>query len=110
MKRLIAVLITILAFTLAKPLLAQTAPGDPFFSMKRVSVGFGVEREVLNTYATEDEAWNAVLPVAYNVLSPPAGQQGIRASLSLRVSQSFDINRDPEAWVGIRLSWRGSTQ
>jgi len=108
MKRLVAVLVAILAFTLAKPLFAQTT-SDPIFSMKRLSVAAGVERENLLTYANEDLAWAAVLPIAYNVLSPPPGGNGIRLSLTARVSQSFDLNQDTQFWLGARVTlWRGA--
>ena len=101
---------SILMLTLAVPALAQTAPGsDPLFSMKRLSVGAGVERENLLSYASEDLAWAAVIPIAYNVLSPPPGGSGIRLSLTARVSQSFDLNQDTQLWLGARVTlWRGA--
>jgi hypothetical protein len=107
MKKILMVLILL---ALAVPALAQTPPGsDPLFSMKRLSLGAGVERETLRQYQTEDLAWRAVLPIAYNVLSPPAGGSGIRLSLTARVSQAFDLNEETELWVGARVTlWRGA--
>jgi hypothetical protein len=107
MKRM---LLTLALLLISATVFAQTPPGsDPLFSMKRLSLGAGVERETLRQYQTEDLAWRAVLPIAYNVLSPPAGGSGIRLSLTARVSQAFDLNEQTELWVGARVTlWRGA--
>jgi hypothetical protein len=111
MKSLLAWTMTyssILAFSLADPAMAQTA-SDPLLSLKRLSVGAGIERENLLAYANEEQAWRAVLPIAYNVLSPPAGAKGIRLSVTARVAQSLDFNAQTELWLGARVTlWRGA--
>jgi hypothetical protein len=100
---------SILALTLTAPALAQAPASDPLFSLKRLSVAAGIEKEVLRDYATDQESWAAVLPIAYNVLSPAPGAQGIRLSLTARAVQSFDTNAKPELWLGARVTlWRGA--
>lgn len=110
MKRIIPfVAFSILTLSLPPSLLAQTT-SDPLLSWKRLSITAGIEREVLRDYVNEDQAWCAVLPFAYNVLSPDATNPNRpRISLTARFSQPFDLNVRPEAWVGVRVSlWRGA--
>jgi hypothetical protein len=95
MKRML-LLLCLLA--LAVPALAQV--NDPLLSLKRLNIGLRVDREMLQTYATEDLAWVVALPIAYNLLSPQPGEKGLRFSLTLRPEQSLDLNERPKLWVG----------
>src|SRR5574341_202644 len=105
MKGIVATVVLMCA--LAAVAAAQTS--DPLFSMKRLSIAVGLEREALHDYLDENLAWRAVLPLAYNVLSPPAGTNGIRLSFTARMSQSFDTNEQPELWLGARITiFRGA--
>lgn len=102
MKRILFAVLAALAFAL--PAFAQEPVNDPLFSLKRLSAAAGVEREVLRSYADEAEAWRAVLPVAYNLLSPQPGQSGIRFSLTARPSIAFHVGASAELYLGARIS------
>lgn len=85
---------------------AQTS--EPLLSVKRLSIAAGVEREVLRNY-DEGFAWRGVLPVAYNLYTPPPGSDGYRVALTFRASQAFDANERPELFIGARVTlWSGA--
>lgn len=88
---------------------AQDPPASsPLFCMCRLSIAAGLEREVLRGYAN-DFAWRGVIPVAYNLLSPAPGTNGIRLSLTARASQAFDTSEQTELYLGARVTlWRGA--
>ena len=93
------------------PSWAQVAPpaSDPLLSMKRLSIAAGIESELMRDYASGEQHWFGVIPLAYNLLSPPKGEQGFRLSLTARASQSFDLKKRPELFVGARVTlWRGA--
>lgn len=96
--------------TAAGPSFAQTAaPSDPLFSMKRLSLAAGVDKEVLLSLATDQEEWSGVIVGAYNVLSPKAGATGPRISLTARFSQPFNLDARPSGVVGFRVTlYRGA--
>ena len=107
MKRIVGIAIFLL--WLVSVASAQAPASDPLFSMKRLSAAVGIERESLHDYQDENLAWQAVLPIAYNVLSPPAGEKGIRLSLTARLSQSFNRDEQTELWIGARVTlFRGA--
>lgn len=104
MKRLFGLIgFTILTLTIAMPLLAQTA-SDHLFSMKRLSLAAGVDKEVLLNLVSDQEEWSGVIAGAYNVLSPKPGATGPRISLTARFSQPFDLDARPSGVVGFRVT------
>ena len=111
MKRTLWMLGIVLYSLSAKSGVSYAQTSDPLLSWKRLSVAAGVEKEVLLSSSVANESWFAVLPIAYNVLSPPTGKSGLRVSLIARPSQSFETSFRTELFVGARITlWRGSVQ